>query len=369
MAEALRVHVEPARVELTPGGDPAAISVHVYNATRIVDEFVVSVIGTGQWMEAEGGRIRLFPDTDGSVDVRVSIPKGRVVAAGQRVIGIQATSVGNPTVSGVERVQVDVAQVVAGEGLSIEPKVVRGGSSGELIATVRNGGNVPLVLTFVGEDPEREVAFAFEPAAVTVPPGGQAWSRVQVSANPPMTGEDRNRQIVVRAEGGHTPLVQSGTFVQHPSLSRFRLYLLRVVLTLTGAALMVAGALAKWKGSFVGTKLTLVAFADTALNAKVKPPKQGTIGAFLISTGFVVIVLGVIAALGILTRRARLTKIGAGLALLFLIAFVALMGSKAFPAVLGPGGGSSSLGVGVWISLLGSLIALVAGFLGTTKKR
>jgi hypothetical protein len=320
-------------------------------------------------MEAEGGRIRLFPDTDGSVDVKVSIPKGRVVAAGHRVIGIQATSVGNPTVSGTERVQVDVAQVVAGEGLSIEPQVVRGGTSGELIATVRNGGNVPLVLTFVGEDPEREVAFAFEPAAVTVPPGGQAWSRVQISANPPMTGEDRNRQIVIKAEGGHTPLVQSGTFVQHPSLSRFRLYLLRVILTLTGAALMVGGTFAKWKGPFVGTKLSLVAFADTALKAKLKPPTLGTIGAFFVSTGFVVIVLAVIAALGILTRKARLTKIGAGVALLFLIAFAVLMGTKSFPTVLGAGGGGSSLGIGVWISLLGSVMALVAGFLGTAKKR
>src|SRR5207249_3502613 len=120
-----------------------------------------------------------------------------------------------------QRVTVDVAQVVAGEGLSLEPRVVRGGNDAELLATVQNGGNLPLVVTMMGEDPERVVAFAFEPPAITVPPGGKGWSRVRVTAKPPLTGEDRSRQLVVKAEGGHVPLVQSATFIQHPTLTRF----------------------------------------------------------------------------------------------------------------------------------------------------
>src|SRR5947207_14996556 len=124
MAEALRLQVEPTGVELTPGGEPAVLNVQIYNATRIVDEFVVSVIGTGQWLEAGTQRIRLFPDTDGSVEVGISIPKDLVVTAGTRTIGVQATSVTNPSVTRTQRVTVDVAQVVAGEGLSLEPRVV-----------------------------------------------------------------------------------------------------------------------------------------------------------------------------------------------------------------------------------------------------
>ncbi len=355
MAKGLRIQVEPTRVELKPGGDAAVLTAHVYNATRIVDEFEISVIGTGKWLRAETQKLRLFPDTDGTAEVEIDIPKDWMVTAGERTVGVQARSISDPSVSGIERVQVSVAEVVAGEALSLEPQVLHGGSSAQMIVKVRNGGNTPLQLTMLGEDPEREVAFRFEPVAITVPPGGQGWSRVSVSAKAPFRGGDRNRQLVVKAEGGHVPLVQSATFVQRPFITPFRLYLIRALLTLAGAFLMVAGAFASWVGKTAGTKLTIVAFLKTAFELDVKPPDLGDVGTFLVSTGFVVIILAVVAALGIFGRRARLTKLGAGLALFLLIGFVVVI----LPKV--------SLGVGVWASLFGSLVAVVAGLLGTSK--
>src|SRR3954462_12823743 len=108
MADALRLHVEPTKVDLKPGGAPAKLTARVYNATRIVDEFHVSVIGTGQWLQSPPAPLRLFPDTDGMVEIQVSIPKDRLVTAGQRVVGLKATSVSNPQVTGTERIQINV---------------------------------------------------------------------------------------------------------------------------------------------------------------------------------------------------------------------------------------------------------------------
>ena len=68
------------------------------------------------------------------------------------------------------------------------------------------------------------------------------------------------------------------------------------------------------------------------------------------------IVLGVIAGLGILTRRAVLTKLSGGFGALFTIVFIIEMNSL-------------DLGVGVFVSLFGSVLALAAGFMGTSKRR
>jgi hypothetical protein len=356
MADALRLHVEPTKVELKPGGDPEVLTARVYNATRIVDEFHVSVIGTGQWLEAQPARIRLFPDTDGTVEIEISIPKDRLVPAGQRIVGLKATSVSNPQVTGTERIQITVIEVVAGESIKLDPIVLHGGNDAQMIATVRNGGNVPLNIVLLGEDPEREVAFTFEPTGFSVPPGGEGWSRVRVAAKRPFSGEDRNRQLVVRAEGAHSQLVASATFIQKPTITRFRLYLLRVLFTLLGAGLMGIGAFLKWVDSARGTEYTIQQFVFDVQDKGGKPPSTSGILQFLTSCGFVVIALAIVAGLGILTRRARPTKLGAGLAMLLLIGFIVAIGTN-------------GLGVGVFVSLFGSVMALAAGFLGTSKRR
>ncbi len=356
MADALRLHVEPTKVDLKPGGEAVKLTARVYNATRIVDEFHVSVIGTGEWLDSQPDRIRLFPDTDGTVEIEISIPKDRLVTAGQRIVGVKATSVSNPQVTGTERVEINVVEVVAGETIKLDPQVVHGKNDGELVATVRNGGNTQLNIVLVGEDPEREVAFTFEPAAVAVPPGGEGWSRVRVAAKRPFTGEDRNRQLVVRGEGAHSQLVASATFIQRPTITAVRLFLLRVLFTLLGAGLMVVGAFMPWAGRIAGTKITIPAFVYIALDQQGRPPTFEDPVAFFVSCGLAVMVLAVVAGLGILSRRAFLTKIGAGLAMLFLIAFIVVMSSR-------------DLGNGPFVCLFGSVLALASGFMGTSKRR
>ena len=355
MADALRLHVEPTKVDLKPGGEPVKLTARVYNATRIVDEFHVSVIGTGEWLESKPDRIRLFPDTDGTVEIEIEIPKDRLVTAGQRVVGVKATSVSNPQVTGTERIDINVVEVVAGETIKLDPQVVRGKNDGDLVVTVRNGGNTALNIVLVGEDPEREVAFTFEPPGVAVPPGGEGWSRLRVAAKRPFTGEDRNRQLVVRGEGAHSQLVASATFIQKPTITAVRLFLLRVVFTLLGAGLMVVGVFLPWALDVAGTKITIPEFVYIALN-KSNPPTFDDPIKFFVSCGAAVMVLGVVAALGILSRRAFLTKVGAGLATVFLVAFIVVMSDK-------------RLDYGPFVCLFGSVLALAAGFMGTSKRR
>jgi hypothetical protein len=345
--------VEPTQIDIKPGGEPVPLTARVYNATRIVDEFHVAVIGTGEWLDAKSARVRLFPDTDGTVEVEVDIPKDRLVPAGRRVVGVKATSVSNPQVTETVQVAVNVVEVVAGEAIKLDPTVIHGDNDAKLVVSVRNEGNVPLNIVFLGEDPEREVAFQFDPPGVAVPPGGEGWSRVRVEAKRPFSGEDRNRQLVVRANGAHQQLVASATFIQKPTITRFRLYLLRVLFTLLGAALMALGAFMPWAGDVRGTQFTIPALV--AIASKKTPPDIGGGAAFFLSCGLVLIVLAVIAGLGILSPRARLTKLGGALGLLALVGFIVVMASN-------------DLAYGVFVSLFGSVMALAAGFLGTSKR-
>jgi hypothetical protein len=177
-----------------------------------------------------------------------------------------------------------------------------------------------------------------------------------VQAKRPFSGEDRNRQLVVRAEGAHSQLVASATFIQKPTITRFRLYLLRVLFTLLGVGLMGVGAFLDWVGSARGTEYTIAALVHDAAGQSGPTPTLDNPLRFFTSCGFVVIVLGVVAALGILSPRARLTKLGAGLAMVLLIGFIVAMASK-------------GLAAGVFVSLFGSVLALAAGFMGTSKRR
>src|SRR6266516_2955277 len=99
MADVLRLQVDPTQVRVTPGGDPVSVKVRLYNGTRIVDEFHVAAVGIGQWLDAPPARLRLFPDAEGSAELKLSIPAGRFVPAGDRVVGVQVTSVTDPTVT------------------------------------------------------------------------------------------------------------------------------------------------------------------------------------------------------------------------------------------------------------------------------
>src|SRR5436190_12223751 len=362
MADVLRLQVDPTQVRVTPGGDPVSVKVRLYNGTRIVDEFHVAAVGIGQWLDAPPARVRLFPDAEGSVKLELSIPPGRFVPAGERMVGVQITSVSNPKVTALERVQVSVAEVVQGESLTLQPQVVRGVDSGQLVAVVRNGANTGMRLTLRGEDPEGAVAFRFEPATLEVPPGGQAWARVVIGARPPRAGVEVTRPLTVVAEGGHSPLSAAATFVQEPKLSSAGLFLLRMLLTLVGAALLAVSAFLLWTsspGRFKGIQLRLGDFIDMAFHSTTRtaePVAHAGLGDILTTAGFMAIVLGALAVLGLTTQKGLLTKVAGGVGLVAMVAFLIVLSRAATAPV--------AFGLGVWAALVGSIVALVGGFLG-----
>ena len=358
----IRVKVEPERLEVSPGGGDVTVTVHVLNASTIVDEYIITAIGTGGWMDSTETRLRLFPDKEADEQLQLGIPAGRFVTAGTRQIGIQVESVSNPSVANTTRIQVSVAGVsgaaaglggvAEGDSLRLEPQVVRAGRSARLLATASNSANFPLNLSLTGEDPEHAVTFALNPPTLVVPPGGRAAVSVRVTAARPFSGTELHRQIMVRANGGGSQLSAAGTFIQMPWITSFRLFLARVVLTIVGAFLMIVGAFREWIAGQPGMTFTYDEYVLAAFNTEV-PAVGGNVPEQLVSLGLVAIVLAALALLGLLGRTGGATRFGGGFALVLMGAVFITLRLAGLPVQQG-----------LVLVVVGAGTALVAGLIG-----
>ena len=116
------------------------------------------------------------------------------------------------------------------------------------IATVyadNRGGSRPRRVQFGGHDPERVVRFAFNPPVIDLAPGQAARSRCRSSRPRPDGGEEVTRPFTVVASDGARDTEATGSFVQESSDRR---PLWRILLTVLGAILMIAGVFLAWNG-------------------------------------------------------------------------------------------------------------------------
>jgi len=127
----------------------------------------------------------------------------------------------------------------------------------------------------------------------------------------------------------------------------------RFVLTLIGAAGLIVGGLIEWlrtSGGQVGTKIDVRFLWSTT---------AGTTTVFAQTVGFVAIVLGLLAIVGLAVRSGWLTRIAGALGVVEFVLFaitVSRSDGLSFP---------SSIGVGAWLALAGGVLALAGGFLGS----
>jgi hypothetical protein len=127
------------------------------------------------------------------------------------------------------------------------------------------------------------------------------------------------------------------------------------VFTLAGAAGLIVGALLEWWNGMLGTDLTVKALYQSTFT---------TADRFLASVGFVAIVLGLLAVLGLAGSTGWLTRLAGALGLVMFI-LLAIQGYRA--SANSVSAELDQVDVGAWIALAGSLVALVGGFLGRPR--
>jgi hypothetical protein len=128
--------------------------------------------------------------------------------------------------------------------------------------------------------------------------------------------------------------------------------LARFALTLLGAAGLVIGGLLVWvrPASRVGTEIP-VRFLWSTTGADTT--------AFVQTVGFVAVVLGLLAIVGLAFRSGWLTRMAGVLGIVEFVLFaitISRADGSSFP---------DAVGVGAWLALAGGIVALAGGLLGT----
>jgi hypothetical protein len=361
-ADAVETGVEP--------GSSAGLAALVRNRSGIVDHFDLEVRGLPPgWWTITPPTVHLVPfgSEGGSHEAEATVslhpPRSSEAVAGPRTIRVIARSRSNAVEWGSNEALVRIAPFELFDG-RLRPARVRATRTARYVLPVRNRGNAPLVLIPRGEDDDGEVRFAFEPPRLEIPPGGEARSDVRATAPRLRSGPERTRNLTVHLEGGEQPLAGSAVFQQLPSVTRSRLTLWRVLLTLLAVALLVVASFAHWTDTETGlctdgseTCLRYDTYLERHLQQDVANP--GDLGDFTrlfnfgTSLGVLTLFAAALILLGVLTGR--LAWFGGLFALAVLTAFV-------FTA-------DESLGAGVWLGLLGAAAALVAAVLATAARR
>jgi hypothetical protein len=125
--------------------------------------------------------------------------------------------------------------------------------------------------------------------------------------------------------------------------------IVRILLTLAGAAGLIIGSFMDWLKGTTGVDMDIRAFLQTTFDKQTST--------FVETVGFVMIVLGLLAIVGLAPRSGWLTRFAGALGIVGFVLFLIEV-YRADQTV-------ADVQAGAWIALTGGVVALVGGFSGT----
>jgi hypothetical protein len=378
----LRSAADPASAG---GGTPAArvapgartsMSAIVRNEDVIVDTYALRIEGLPEsWWSVTPQSIHLLPfgsnDHGYEQEVEVSLhpPRAPESAARAWPFALVAASGVHAGLSGSANGSLVVERYDELE-CTLRPQRAAGTRSARYAVTARNRGNAPVTISLSATDPDDLIRFSFAPAQLQLGAGAQATVDLHVDTEAPAADRERELRFSVAVTSDHVAAATGGAFVQSarqpsvPQQSRWNdrswLLWLRVALTLLAATLLIAGSFAHWvddRGTGLigvcahGTPSGCLDYADsvvaiTGSDLAGQPADDlPGIAYFVSSLGFLTILMGVVALAGV--RRGN-SAWAAGIVALIVLIVLAVQADAAG---------------GIWIPILGALIAIVAGFL------
>ena len=356
----------PVIVRVPAGGEASLVAV-VRNQSGIVDSFEMRVDGwPGEWWTVSPQTIHLVPagaeseSPEQEVLVRLHPPRAAQAEARPWAIKVSAGSTVQQSVVASAPATVEILPYEQFE-LRVRPERARGEGSAEYVIPVRNLGNAPLALAFTGEDPDGEVRFSFSPAMLEVAAGGESRATLRVSAPRPRGGGER--RLTILAEGDHETRSLAAAFVQEPVVTEGRVRSWSWLLALIAALLLGVGSFMAWTGDGLdglcvggsGDCLRYDVFAQRFLESDPGTVDAGSLDglfSFVTSVGILTLLLGVIVLFGIRTGAAA--WFGGVVSILLLIVYLVVAGDS---------------GAGVWVAMLGGVLAVAAGLLATINAR
>lgn len=144
----------------------------------------------------------------------------------------------------------------------------------------------------------------------------------------------------------------------------------RIILTLLGAAGIIIGAFLEWfsfgaevEAQAGAAGVDVPGGAGTDLSWSIFYSTDDPTGpSFFASAGFVAIVLGLLALLGLALRTGWLTRLAGALAIVAIVLYAITLYRVPDQDL-----SISQVGLGAWVTLAGGLIVVIGGFLGSRR--
>ena len=264
----MRVQTDTRVLDITPGSS-AEVTLDVLNTTEVIDGVSARVIGLEpEHVVTRPDTLSLFPDTSGQLTLTLGLPAQ--FPAGRHAVTVEVAS--STAAAPPQHVDLDllVAPHAAVE-LRPRPALHRARRRGRFVIECANRGNVPLDLTLSAVDPDRSLRCVFEPAELSVGPGAMATSVLTVRAPRLLVGNEIDRPLTVRGEGGGVTGEAPVTLRQRPTLSRG---LITVLVLMSIVGLWALAFLLGLTKVFSGDPLTKTAPASFFVSAV--PAAAGT---------------------------------------------------------------------------------------------
>ncbi|MEZ5295903.1 MAG: hypothetical protein R2697_06410 [Ilumatobacteraceae bacterium] len=205
-----------------PGGQ-AEVRLRVRNTGDVVDSFTFVAVGIApNWVTVEPAEIRLFPETEEFVTVRVTPPRSSDTPLGELTFALRVVSAEDPDGSVAEELTLVIGEFGHRFG-EIHPKTSTGRTKGVHELAVDNFGNTTITPAFEGIQADALLTFEIKPPTAEVEPGTAAISVVTVRPRKRFwRGQPKSIpfQISVR-EGEGEPELIDGTFLQQPMVPKW----------------------------------------------------------------------------------------------------------------------------------------------------
>ncbi len=209
MVAQINFAVDQDTLSVAPGAS-AELGVNVRNMTTLLDQVAVRVEGAEpEWFQVVPPQLPVFAQGQATARVIVQPPYDLARArAGAYPLRVTGASQENPGQVGETRAELEI-QLSGDYELDLEPEGSDEG--GKFAIQVENNANAPLQMAWTASDEEDALWYKFEPFQLTVQPGGEAATTLQVRAKQPQSNHNIVQFNVV-ARGEYQ--LQGGAHVQ-----------------------------------------------------------------------------------------------------------------------------------------------------------
>ena len=253
-------------------GSMATLAFEVKNDSRLVDHFVVQVIGLPEeWVMSPGNPLYLMPGNRDTAQITFRPPRNSKAKAGAHPFEVRVVARAQNLYSPAQQATLIIApfQLYTTE---LAPQKIK--RRGKAEVTITNRGNAPEAYTIYARDREQQISYELASTAVTLEPGQTEYVGIRMAPKKPIyfgTTESYMFEVGVSpAEDSETIQRLSGELVNQPYITKAMIFgVLGLIAVIAGMGTYLLGLVQSNRVADATATLVAVATENIATQTAV----------------------------------------------------------------------------------------------------